>query len=638
MSIEDLRAIKVTSVSRTEEKLSQTASAIFVITSDDIKNSGATNIPDLLRMVPGLDVAQIDGSTWAISARGFNQQSSDKLLVLIDGRTVYSPLFSGVYWDAQAFPLENIERIEVIRGPGASVWGANAVNGVISVITKKSDQTLGILVTGGGGTNEEGFGTIRYGGKLGNEGSYRITSDYSDHNHLQDLSGQSGEDAWNVLRASIRVDEQITAKDSLSVGGTAYTGGEDERVPTVTSISPPVNQVLHLRENFSGWSISSKWDHIFSPRADMSLRIYFDRTDRSDPTYGFNLNTSDIDFQDHFKWRARQNIVWGFGYRYESDATPTTARVAFTPPNQTDQISNGFFQDEIAIRPESVYLTLGVKVEHNSFSGFSVQPSVRMAWILSKNSTVWSSFSVAARTPSFADVGVRFTALVTPGPGGLSILATGFGNPRQENENLYATELGYRQQIGTRLSLDLTTYFNHYNDLRSAEPAGTFFESNPSPPHLVYASDFANLLYGETHGAEAAITWNISDRWTLSPGYTFMEIHLHPEAASQDFLTGPSLEGGSPAHQAQIRSHMVLPGHFQFDASAYFVGRLPAQDVPSYTRLDAGLTWQGGEHFFASVFGQNLLKDRHLETSNSDQVVQSSLIKRSAYAKLTWKF
>ncbi len=637
-SIEDLMNIEVTSVSKMEEKLSRTASAIFVINQDDIQRSGATDIPDLLRMVPGLDVAQIDASTWAITARGFNQQSSDKLLVLIDGRTVYSPLFSGVDWDAQAVPLENIDRIEVIRGPGASVWGANAVNGVINIISKKADQTQGGLVVAGGGTNEPGFGTVRFGGRLGAAGAYRITSNYSNHDHMPDLLGQNGDDQWDVFRTSFRADKQLTTKDSLTLGITGYSGSEGERVPEVTSISPPLNQVLDLREQFSGWSVMPQWNHAFSSRSNTSLKVYFDRTDRHDPTAGEGLDIVDIDFQNHLEWGDRQSLVWGLGYREESDATNTTWRVSFSPANHADQIFSPFVQDEFAIVPQKLSFTVGAKLEHNSLTGFAFQPNVRIAWIVSDHAMVWSSFSIAARTPSFADVGVRFTEAAIPGPGGLTILETAFGNPLEGNEDLHATEFGYRKEIGEQISFDLTTFFNDYKNLRSTEPGTPYFETNPSPPHLVASAVFNNLLYGETHGAEAALSWKVSNRWTLSPGYAFLAIHLHPDSTSQDFLTGPSTEGSSPAHQAQLRSHVVLPNHLQFDVSTYFVGPLPAQSVPSYTRLDAGLTWQAYEGFSIVIVGQNLLQDHHLETSNVDQIVQSSLIKRQGYAKVTWHF
>jgi iron complex outermembrane receptor protein len=637
-SLEDLMNIEVTSVSKREEKLSRTAAAVFVITQEDIRNSGATNIPDLLRIVPGLDVAQIDASTWAISARGFNQQSSDKLLVLIDGRTVYNPLFSGVDWDAQGVPLDNIDRIEVIRGPAASVWGANAVNGVISIITKRADQTQGGFVTAGGGTQQQGFGTARFGGTLGAGGAYRVSTNYSNSSDLLDPSGQSGKDAWDTLRADIRADKALTAKDSLTLEASGYNGGEGERVPTVTSISPPVNQVLDLQQQFSGWSVLSQWNHVSSPRSDASLQIYFDRTDRHDITYGNALDTFDIDFHHHFEWDARQNIVWGLGYRFLSDTTTASFRVSFTPANQTDQIFSSFLQDEIAIRPERLYLTLGAKFEHNSFTGFTFEPSVEIAWVVNDHTTIWSSVSVAERTPSFADNDVQFTRLAMPGPGGLPILVTAFGNPNQENEDSYAAELGLRREFATCLSLDLTAFLDYYDELRSVEPMAPFLVSTPSPPHLVLPEVFDNLVFGETHGAEAAVNWKVSNRWTLSPGYAFLAMHLHPYAASKDTLTAVGTQGSSPTHQAQLRSHLILPGHLEFNTSAFFVGPLPSQDVPSYARLDAGITWQARERLSISLVGQNLLQDHHLETSNTDQIVQSSLIKRSVYAKMAWYF
>jgi iron complex outermembrane receptor protein len=294
-------------------------------------------------------------------------------------------------------------------------------------------------------------------------------------------------------------------------------------------------------------------------------------------------------------------------------------------------------QDEIAIRPESLYLTLGAKLEHSDFGRLALQPSLRIAWVATSHTTIWSSFSVAERTPSFSDVAVRSTQLASPGPDGLPILVTIFSNPKEENEDLLATELGVRREFVKRLSLDVTTFFNRYNELRSTEPAAPFFESTPPPLHLVAPLVFANLLYGETHGGEAAISWKVSNRWTLSTGYAFLGMHLHPRPTSQD-VGSRSVEGNSPVNQAQIRSHWVLPAHFQFDASAFFVGRLPSQNVPSYTRLDTVLTWQGGERFSLGLVGQNLLQDHHLETSNPDQIVQSSLIKRSAYAKIAWHF
>ena len=272
---------------------------------------------------------------------------------------------------------------------------------------------------------------------------------------------------------------------------------------------------------------------MFSARSDTSLQHYFDRTDRSDATYGEGFSTLDIDFQNHLQWGSRQNIVWGLGYRHIGDETQGALRVVFDPADQTDQIFSGFLQDEIALRPDSVYLTLGAKLEHNDFTNFVFQPSVRVAWVANEHTMFWSSFSVAKRTPSFADNDVRFTQLAMPGPGGLPVLVVAFGNPQEGNENLLATELGLRREFGKRVSLDLTTFFNHYTGLRTAEPGASFLESDPEPLHIVVPLVFGNLMHGETHGAEVAVKWKLSNRWTLSPGYAFLSMHLHPDATSQ---------------------------------------------------------------------------------------------------------
>jgi iron complex outermembrane recepter protein len=344
-SLEDLMNVEVTSVSKREQKLSQTAAAIFVISQEDIRRSGATNIPDVLRMVPGLQVAQINSDTWAITARGFNGQYSNDLLVLIDGRTIYSPIFAGVYWDAQNILLENIECIEVIRGPGATIWGANAVNGVINIITKNSKDTQGGLLTGGGGTYERGFGTVRYGGQVGNDTTYRANVLGFNRDHFPSPSGQNGEDSWHAFSGGFRVDSKIGDKDSLTFEGDAVSGSAGE-LAGVASLSPPQNEVLTLQDHFSGWDLVSRWDHSFSPRSQTALRVYFDRSNRGDTTYGTGLAAFDIDFQHHLPWGDHQNLVWGFGYRANWDDTTPGFRVSLDPRDQTTRIFNSFVQDD----------------------------------------------------------------------------------------------------------------------------------------------------------------------------------------------------------------------------------------------------------------------------------------------------
>jgi iron complex outermembrane receptor protein len=635
-SIEDLMNIEVTSVSKKEQKLSRTAAAIFVITQEDIRRSGATNIPDLLRMVPGLDVAQVNGSTWAISSRGFNDEFANKLLVLMDGRTVYSPLFSGVFWDVQQVPMEIIDRIEVIRGPGAAVWGANAVNGVINIITKKASDTQGGLLSGGGGTYEQGFGTARFGGKLGSDTYYRAYMNAFDRNHLIGFAGQSGQDDWGMYRSGFRVDSKLGAKDSITVEGDAYTGSEGEIVPAVTSFQPPQPQILGLRQDFGGWDFLSRWDHTISSSSQTTLQVYFDRTNRADVTNGEGRDTFDVDFQHHVAWGNRQDFVWGLGYRATSDDIRGSFKVSFQPPLETDQLFSSFVQDEIAIVPRSLYFTIGARLEHNHFSGFGVQPNASLAWIVNDRNMLWGSLSRALRTPA-RETEVRFNVSVLPGPNGLPLVVSNFG-VGGKNENVLTQEIGYRTQLSEHLSLDLTAFYNSYTDLLSEEIGTPFLEFNPAPIHLVLPINGANLLHGKSHGAEMALNWKPASRWTLSPSYSYLQSHISGNPTSADVTSVKTFEGNSPREQAQLRSHLELTPRWKWDASVNFVGRLPASQVPSYTRLDTGLTWKIAEKLSLSVVGQNLLHDHHLEFNSAAQIVVPSLVKRSAYAKFTLQF
>jgi len=638
LRLEDLMNIEVTSVSKKEQKMSKTASAVFVITADDIARSGATNIPDLLRMVPGVEVAQINSSKWAISIRGFNGQYSNKLLVLIDGRTVYTPMLSGVFWDAQDMFLEDIERIEVIRGPGATVWGANAVNGVINIITKKAGDTQGGLLIARTGTYEHGSGGVRYGGKLGSTTAYRVSADGFGRNHFPDASGQNGNDDWHMVHGGLRLDTNPTVHDSITIEGDAQSGNNGEITSSIISISPPVNGLLHLRERNSGWDLLSRWNHVVSPHSETSLQVYFDRSTRGDPTYGFGINTLDFDFQHHIAWGSRQDFVWGLGYRMSSDATVMTPRISFTPASRTTRLFSSFIQDEITVIPERLAVSMGTKLEHNGDTGFGLQPGARIAWTPDDRNTIWAAISQAQRTPSRGDTRIRVNLGVLPGPNNLPIVVGYVGNPDQKAERETSVEAGYRAKLSERVSLDATMFFNHYRDLVSVEPGVPQLETSPLPPHLIALSSFANLSYGETHGFETFADWKVTRRWTLSPGYSFLTMHIHRDAASHDLLTGPTTEGSVPNHQAQLRSQVNLPARWQWNTAAYFVGRLPALGVPSYTRLDSNLTWFAGERFSVSLVGQSLVRDRHLEFTGADSSVQPDLIKRSAYVKASWSF
>jgi len=639
-SLEDLMSIEVTSVSKREQKTSQAAAAIFVISREDIRSSGALNIPDLLRMVPGLDVAQIDAAKWAISSRGFNGQYSNKLLVLVDGRTVYSPIFAGVFWDAQNVPLDSIERIEVIRGPGAAVWGSNAVNGVINIITLNAGETQGGSIGAGGGDANTGPETIRYGGRARKLGAYRVSAEGFHVNALPTLDGLPGQDDWRLVHGGFRADSNLSAKDSLTTEGEIYQGNAGEIAFFPISLQPPQNVTAALRDRYSGWNILTRWNRSFSPASETSLQVYFDRTVRGDTTYNISQDIIDIDFQHHLLWGARQDIVWGLGYRASSDEMEPTLRISASPQGRTDQLFSAFAQDEIAIRPDRVHLSLSARLEHNDNTGFDLQPSARLVLTPDSKNSIWGAVSHADRTPARSDTDLRVNFEALPGSpetGNLPILVSLFGNPREKNEQLTAFETGYRTTLTSRFSLDSTVFYNRYRDLVSVEPGATRIETSPAPVHLIIPESFGNSLFGETHGIETFANWKVAKAWTLVPGYTFFSMHLHEFGGSLDGSI-PGAQGGTPDHQAQLRSTVSLPWRIEWNASAYFVNRLPALSIPSYTRVDTGLTRRFGESISLTVVGQNLLRDFHPEYSGPISTVQPGLMRRAAYGKFTWSF
>ncbi len=631
--------IEVTSVSKKEQKMSQVAAAIFVITGEDIRRSGATNIPDLLRMVPGMDVGQINSNTWAVSARGFNHELADKLLVLIDGRAVYTPMFGGVNWDTVDVPLEDIERIEVIRGPGGTIWGANAVNGVINIITKKASDTPGGLITGGGGTQERGFGTAQYGGKLGDGFDYRVFAKDLNRGSTPDLIDfDSSHDNWYLLHGGFRIDGKLSPADSLTVQGDIYNGNEGAQL-VHTTLDPPGNENVLRRAELHGGNVLGRWDHTFANGSDATLQMYFDRTARYGPESNEILNTVDFDFQHHLASIGRHDLIWGLGYRHVNDATQGTIDLAFLPAAKTLHTINSFVQDEITLKPDRLFLTLGTKLEHDSFSGLDISPTVRLAWTPSLRHTLWAAVSRAGRTPSRIDTASYIGIAAFPAADGTTpeeVII--YGNPKQKTEHVLANEVGYRAQPNRAFSVDIATFFNVYDNLRSQETGTVFFQPDPAPARWVMPITWGNGLYGTTYGAEVSAEWKVTDRWSLSPGYAFLEMHLHTDATSTDAGSAADTQGSNPQHQAQLRSHVDLRRSLFWDSTLYYVGALPAQQLPSYVRLDTQLRWHVGERTEFSIVGQNLLQNVHAESNDLYTIVNASQVKRGVYAKLTWRF
>ncbi len=637
MSIEQLMQIEVTSVSKTNQPLAHSAAAIYVITDEDIRRSGATNIPDLLRMVPGLDVAQINAHTWAISARGFNGRFSNKLLVLVDGRTVYSPLFSGVYWDMQDVPLEDIDRIEVIRGPGAALWGANAVNGVINIIMKKAKDTQGGLVRARGGSSVLGAGTIRYGGEIGPDVHYRVYGKYFRNNHFELAGGGSGLDQWQMERSGFRVDWDSTSGDSITLEGDFGGGSESEKLLKFVSFTPPFTRLITDPIEATEENILARWNHTLSGGSKLSLQLYFDRTNRGEATFGENRNTYDADLEHNISLGDRHNLIWGLGYRWTSDEIGASFGESFTPQARGIQLFSAFAQDEIKLVENHLTLTLGSKFERNDFTGFEIQPNVRAMWTVNSRHALWGSIARAVRSPDRAEADVQFVQQAVPLGGGAVGFATIFGDPDFLSEDLVAYEGGYRVQLLKNLSLDFAGYFNGYTNLETTEPGTPFIQQNPAPPHLILPLFFDNRKHGSTHGVEISGNWYVTKKWRISPSYTWIAEDLRLNAGSLA-SPPPRNTGDDPGNQFQVRSLIDLPKHLEFDSSFQYVSRLPAQALSGYTRFDTRLGWRPRDSFELSAVVQNAFSAQHAEFTRSVLGEVPTLVPRSAYLQVTWRF
>ncbi|HHT9125876.1 MAG TPA: TonB-dependent receptor plug domain-containing protein [Candidatus Brocadiia bacterium] len=617
----------VVTAARKEQSQFETASATYVITAEDIRRSGATTIPELLRMVPGLNVAQISASEWAISSRGFLflKRFSGELLVMIDGRSVYTPLFAGVYWDVQDTLLEDIERIEVVRGPGGTLWGANAVNGVINIITKSAKDTQGGLFHAGYGDREEGFGAVRYGLEMGNDVYLRA---YAKYFNRDDFVG--GNDQWQAQRGGFRLDWDISYQDALTVMGDYYDGRADQTV-SLTSLSPPAVLLTDDTRDLHGGNVLLRWQRRPSEESDIILQAYFDNAEREEKTLDQRIDTYDLDFQHRFLLGERQEITWGMGYRLVADKLRGSFDISLDPEERQTQLFSTFLQDQITVM-ENLWLTLGSKFEHNDFTGFEIQPSGRFLWQPLPRHALWGAISRAVRTSSRADNNIRTNLAAFPGGGGVPALVSVFGNDGTESVDLLAYEIGYRYQFSQRLSLDVTGFYNIYDNLFTVEPGVPVFEIEPSPPHLLIPSFLDNLMDGETYGVETAANWQAMRNWRLSSSFTQLNMQLHLDSDSKDGNRDALVEGANPEHQFQIRSYLNLPYNLEQDTAVYYVSRLYKPEVSGYTRMDMRLGWHPRNNLELSLSLQNLLDNHHPEFSDVSEVP------RSVYAKITFKW
>ncbi|MFN3323246.1 MAG: TonB-dependent receptor plug domain-containing protein [Bryobacteraceae bacterium] len=635
MPLEDLMQIEVTSVSKRQQRLTKSPAAVYVITQEDIRRSGVTSIPEALRMAPGVQVARIDSSTWAISARGFNGRYSDKLLVMIDGRTVYTPLFKGVFWDQQDLFLEDIDRIEVIRGPGATMWGANAVNGVIHIITRDARDTQGGLAYAMGGNEERGTAAFRYGGASGGRGFYRgwYRGFRRGGTPGADEAGPGRSDTWRYSRGGFRSDWGLSNRDTLTVQGDFFSGGTHQASATYHP-EPPFERPGLVRTGSSGGNLLSRWRRTYSENSAMALQLFYDRLERTDQIFGHHRHTAEADFQHSTRVRARHDLLWGATYRFNVDRNRNSFMVSTVPEERADNLFTWFLQDEVQLT-ETTRLTIGAKFEHNNYTGFEFQPGVRFLWEPTDASAFWAAASRSVGTPSRTDHDMRVHIGATPLPFGLTAMTTIQPNPGVRSQELHAHEAGYRRQMRRNVSVDVSGFFNVYHNLIGLERFGGLIGPNPFGLILLPLR-LNNVFDGRTFGVETAVTWTVTPRWRLSGNQSLLRIRLkdRPESAA---LGLRSAETESPGHQHHLRSYLNLTKNLEFDTFVYYVGPLKADNIPSYTRVDLRFGWRLPNGLEFSLNGQNLLGS-HAEFFSEEGFVARKEIGRSAYAKIAWRF
>ena len=646
LSLEDLLKTEVTTVSRKSQTLQSTAAAAFVITREDIERSGATNVPEALRMAPGVQVARIANNRWAVSVRGFNGRYANKLLVLMDGRSIYSPLYSGVLWELEDTLLEDIERIEVIRGPGAALWGANAVNGVINIITRKARDTQGSLLVGETGTHERGLVAARHGADSA-DGHYRIWSKAFSRVPSSDASGTPGNDYWRAARVGFRRDWTLDSANRFTLSGEAYGGPTGDRWNLADVSSPSGFTPTTVEQASQGARLLARREWRREDGSESALQSYIDYVDvNSINAVHQKRLTFDVDYQRRSTLGARHDLLWGANYRFSRDDLVGQGMFSFMPRQRNFLLASAFVQDEITVVPDALRVIAGARLEYNSFTGLEPQPNLRMVWTPTLNQSVWGALSRAVRTPSRSEQDATVDLLVIPGtapmpPTVLRNVPSTSGNLKAEKVDTY--ELGYRRQIDTTLSVDLTGFYSRYRDLRSAQFGAQSFVPGPSS-YAVQELSTVNGIKAHTHGFEVALDWHPLAWWRVQSSYSHLRMAgaatLNDPAMQRD---ASDLAGSAPRNQLSLRSSFSLSHRQQFDAWLRHVSQLGATGlqghiIPAYTTLDLRYGWRPAPALELSIVGQNLLQARHAEFVPDLVPSQSLLVSRGIYFKAKYQF
>lgn len=628
LSIEELGQVQVVTVSRRGENVRQAPSAIHVITAEDIRRSGFTTLPEILRLAPGVEVARNGAHSWTISIRGFNSDLSNKLLVLIDGRSVYSPLYAGVFWDAQDTLLADIERIEVISGPGSTLWGTNAVNGVINIITRSARDTRGLLVDVGGGNEERVFAGLRYGWDMGDDGAARAYVKYADRDDSEAPTGGSAFDEWHTARAGFRMDWEARGTDRVKVQGDAYTATMSDLLRGDFTLGTLPGPDSPGDVEIAGYNLLARWIREFDENSGVRLQAYVDRTSRKIPgSFTERRSTLDIDFQHQFA-AGDHRMVWGAGFRLTRDDLDNTLFATFLPEERTDGTFRLFAQDIVGLFSDRLFLTLGLDLNHNDYTQFEVHPTARLTWPINERSTMWTAVTRAVRIPARLNTDLELTAPVSVPGLPVPLYVNVFGSDDYESEELLARELGYRVQLGQNLAVDMSIFHNEYDKLQTQE-VGTFTPVGDPVEYLILSADLANGMKGDTWGGSLVANWQVHRNWRMQFQYTYLDFDLQLKPGSQD-VNGLAIAGNSPEHQAALHSFIELPWNMNFYTGVRYVDDLPSLGLPDRVSVDASLGWRASDKLRLSLTVRDVTDKTHLEFGGGN------FIERSAYLRATW--
>jgi iron complex outermembrane receptor protein len=633
VSIEDLMNIEVTSASRKEQRAADVAAAVFVITHDDIRRSGMTTVPDLLRLAPGVDVAQINSNKWAVTVRGFNALFANKLLVLVDGRSVYNKIFSGVLWDTEDLMVDDIDRIEVIRGPGAALWGANAVNAVINIVTKAAADTQGGLVRVEGGRAGE-QGAARYGGTFGTA-SYRLYSQWTGRDQSLIAPGTRANDASHSTTTGFRAD--WTAEPGAFMVQGDFTAGQARALwPNFNPQTAARDPIANTPTDSQGGNVLARWTHTRPGGASLQIQSFLDIAGRQEPIGDYKRRAFDLDAQYHSALGTRQDLVAGAGYRFINEKFAGLVGFALNPVENDSSLFTAFLQDEIALFNNRLAVTLGSQVQYDTDSGAGVQPTARVMWKALPRQRIWAATSRALRTPSLEERGFRLDYPPAPSASGLPLLVSAQGNPAVQTETLVDAEAGYRLEIGNSASIDVTGFVGRYDHLVTQEVGAPVVQFVPSPRILV-ATTFGNQLAATTRGLEIAGQWTPMPAWRLDASYTAFHVTPQLAATSQD-ANAAQEDGSAPSSQWQVRSSLSPIARATFDVAFFHVGPLVQLQVAAYTRADVSAEWRFTKQLSAMAIGQNLLDAAHAEFGGVGSLLLATQVPRSASLRLRWTF